>query len=114
VQAQALLFDKYIFSMSTMIQTKAQPPPLHKLLLKSTTSLNRDEKIPVVRHVIKDVDIEQIEGEQLEPLELDRIIKLFVDPHSVIYLSRNFIIRVHHSTRKNSLFTDHPGRPALA
>jgi hypothetical protein len=53
-----------------------------KLHLKSTTSL-KDEKIPIVRHIIKDDDIEEVQGEQLEPLDLDRIIKLFVDPHSV-------------------------------
>ena len=59
------------------------------------------EKIPIVRHIIRDADLAGGDEEnngyrdnyafdlntnqqpQLNPLELDKIIKLFVDPHSV-------------------------------
>jgi hypothetical protein len=70
----------------SLVQTKpaaTNMPNVAKLHLKSSASLKED-KIPIVRHIIKDEEIEEAQGEQLEPLELDRIIKLFIDPHSVI------------------------------
>lgn len=51
----------------------------------SLPKLRTSTKIPIVRHLIKDDEIEPTQEEQLVPLELDRIIKLFVDPHSVNY-----------------------------
>ena len=55
------------------------------------------EKIPIVRHLIRDTDLFEddfngqfLDGNQrdqkLNPIELEKIIKLFVDPHSVDYL----------------------------
>lgn len=52
-------------------------------------------RIPVVQHLIKDSDVEENDGEVLKPLELDRIVKLFVDPHS-----NNLTERHMHSIKK--------------
>ena len=66
--------------------------------LSTTSNANKftlKEKIPIVRHLIRDADLIEdnfndhfLDGNQrdhqLNPIELDKIIKLFVDPHSVI------------------------------
>lgn len=54
------------------------------------------EKIPIVRHLIRDADLLEdnfndqfFDGnnrdQKLNPIELDKVIKLFIDPHSVLY-----------------------------
>ncbi len=42
----------------------------------------KTNRIPVVQHLVRDEDVVETVGEVLKPLELDRLVKLFVDPHS--------------------------------
>ena len=67
-------------------QQQNQPFSLPKLNINKNAQTTKD-KIPIVRHLIRDEDIEDtsVQENQLNPLELDKIIKLFVDPHSVNY-----------------------------
>lgn len=55
----------------------------------------KTNRIPVVQHLIKDSEIEQADGQSLKALDLDRIVKLFIDPHSV-----NLIDRHLHAVKK--------------
>jgi cilia- and flagella-associated protein 69 len=45
--------------------------------------------IPVIPHLIRDKDVVPTEGEEFKPLDLDKIIKLFTDPHSYHHLERH-------------------------
>ena len=64
-------------------------------LVQSSHSLSlpklKTNRIPVIQNLIKDSAIDNNEGDGLKQLELDRIVKLFVDPHSVIINNPFFV-----------------------
>lgn len=70
------------------------------LLQQSSHSMSlpklKTNRIPVVQHLIKDSDLaDNCNSEVLRPLDLDRLVKLFVDPHS-----NNLTERHLHSIKK--------------
>ncbi len=68
-------------------------------LVQSSHSISlpkvKTNRIPVVPHLIRDEDVIDNVGPIFKPLELDKIVKLFVDPHS-----SNLTDRHLHSIKK--------------
>lgn len=55
----------------------------------------KTNRIPVVQQLVKDSDLQEPDGDVLKPLELDRLVKLFIDPHSINLMDRHL-----HSIKK--------------
>ena len=69
-----------------LVQSSHSPMSLPKL---------KTNRIPIVQHLVRDEDVMDTVGNVLKPLELDRLVKLFIDPHS-----NNLTERHLHSIKK--------------
>lgn len=58
---------------------------------KSMTQMVTSDKpvIPLVKHTITDEDIGLLKGSKLQPINMNRVVKLLTDPHSVMLYDRH-------------------------
>ncbi|XP_046371006.1 cilia- and flagella-associated protein 69-like [Haliotis rufescens] len=66
------------------MQTQTQP-----VATRLTGGSPEKTRIPIVAHIITDDDIGMLQGSKLQPVNLNRVIKLLTDPHSVMLYDRH-------------------------
>ena len=58
-------------------------PTSNSVAMYSAMAKTETERIPIVGHIITDEDVGALQGAKLQHINLNKVVKLLTDPHSV-------------------------------
>jgi len=65
------------------------PSAMHLSKMPKTETMEGSRNIPIVGHIITDEDIGALTGTRLQTINLNKVVKLLTDPHSVMLYDRH-------------------------